>query len=123
MLRNVRGFMGFTGSLRHVLVALGATLLTAVACGDSEKPAPSGEGPGVSRGGSGAVGGTGGNGARGGSSGSAGTTGGEGGANSLAPCVTVTSPEALGHPDDGPVLVDAEVVVTCEVTKSGESAA
>ena len=124
MLGNVRGFSGFGGSLRHLVVALGSTLFAAGACGDSDKPPPS-PGDGVQRGGSGALGGSGGagRGGTGGTAATAGTMGGEGGESMLAPNVTVTSPQALDHPDDGPVLVDAEVIVTCEVTKSSEPGA
>jgi hypothetical protein len=49
-----------------------------------------------------------------------GGTGGMPDVDDLAPTVTITSPEHLGHPDDGAVLVDPEVEVICEATQSSE---
>jgi hypothetical protein len=60
----------------------------------------------------------------GGTSGAAGGgMGGEGGEEPVdprAPIVTIVSPEALEHPDDGTVLTGQDVEVVCEATQSPE---
>ena len=120
MLRNVRGFQGAGGLLRGILALAGSVLVFPTACGNSEDSPPNpnpidpgkgGTGGSVSTGGTSGKGGTGGKGGGGGE-------GGEPTTDPLAPSVRITSPENLGHPDDGTVLVGASVDVVCEVTRS-----
>jgi hypothetical protein len=75
------------------------------------------KGAGGAAGSSGGKAGRGGTGGRGGSSGSDNEGGGAGElmTDPNGPVVEVTSPEALAAPDDGDVLVEDEVTVTCEV--------
>lgn len=100
---------------------LGILLLLAVACGDDDRPETVAPGSGGTAGSfnSGGSGGSGGSsGASGGSGGS--SDGGDGPTASGAPVVTITRPDALDHPNDGEVIVDDQVEVTCRVTKSSE---
>ena len=109
MLGIGRGFAGFKSALRGGLTLASLVLFLPVACSDDDdgKPPP---GDGIPNGGSG-FGGSSGTGGKGGTG--TGGLGGEGGAGDLAPAVQITSPEDLGHPDDGTVLVGSEVEVLC----------
>ena len=117
MLGTTRGFSGLSAALRNVLLGTGISLLLVTSCGQAEERDPPGDGIGP-LGGNAPTGGLGGTGARGGSNatGGMGAEGGEG--DALAPTVRITSPEHLEVPDDGTVLVETTVTVTCEVAQS-----
>src|SRR5687768_13059899 len=96
----------------RIVVGLGLVLSTMVglaACGGEKERAPA-VSSGTGRGGSGNRGGSG-SGTDGGQNGEGGQGGEAPADDPLAPIVVIVSPEALAHPNDGEVVIGADIEV------------